>query len=70
MRRARWHVQASEAVDGARRRAKPSYVLPSTINAGATRSSRFTPIRAPIALPMAMRPPDDDLVDLTVAALH
>eukprot|EP00966_Prymnesium_polylepis_P258149 5963065-Prymnesium_polylepis.1 len=34
MRRARWHVQASEAVDGVRRRGEPSYVLPSTIHAG------------------------------------
>ena len=67
MRRARWHVQASEAVVR-RRRSEPSYVLPSTIHAGATRPSRFTHIGAPIALPM--RPPDDDLVDLTVAALH
>eukprot|EP00966_Prymnesium_polylepis_P044230 1025016-Prymnesium_polylepis.1 len=46
----------------------PSYGLPSTIHAGATRPSRFTPIGAPIALPM--RPPDDDPVDLTVAPLH
>eukprot|EP00966_Prymnesium_polylepis_P268210 6196215-Prymnesium_polylepis.1 len=31
MRRAPWHVQASEAVNGVRRRAEPSYVLPPII---------------------------------------
>jgi hypothetical protein len=68
MRRSRWHVQASEAVDGVRRRAEPSYGLSWTIHAGATCPSRFNPIGAPIALPM--RPPDDDPVDLTVVPLH
>ena len=38
MRRSRWHVQASEAVHGVRRRAEPSYVLTSTRHARRDRS--------------------------------
>eukprot|EP00966_Prymnesium_polylepis_P022984 528455-Prymnesium_polylepis.1 len=63
MRRARWHVQASEAVDGVRRR---GLSLPTSSlrpdSHGATVPRRSIPIGAAFALPI--RPPDDDLVDL------
>ena len=67
LRRARWHVKASEARIGVRRRAQPSYVLPSTTHAGATLPSPVAPAcGAPNAPPLSPR--DDDVDDLTFAA--
>ena len=55
-----------EARIGVRRRAQPSYVLPSTTHAGATLPSPVAPAWAPNAHPLSPR--DDDVDDLTFAA--
>ena len=66
LRRARWHVKASEARIGVRRRAQPSYVLPSTTHAGATLPGPVAPAWAPNAPPLSPR--DDDVDGLSFAA--
>ena len=68
LRRARWHVKASEARIGVRRRAQPSYVLPSTtlMLPGATLPGPVAPAWAPNVPPLSPR--DDDVDDLTFAA--
>eukprot|EP00966_Prymnesium_polylepis_P270443 6247493-Prymnesium_polylepis.1 len=70
MRRARWHVQASEAVDETAVRigglSPPTSSLRPDMH-GATVPRCSIPIGAAVALPIRL--PYDDLVDLVVARL-